>query len=209
MGAKTAALAYSDGEVAKALQGVRTADPDAAAALVRRLWPDLSIEPGPDEEPWTLAEAMYPPEGTVCALAVPGLDLVCDQRIAVERPSLLTEHLVAAGAGRRMYLHAMHSVVDWVAFAVWDDGRLVRSLSVAPDFGIIEDIGDRLPFEAPYWAGAYPVEDYPLPFHPLNLGERALVEFFGFYAEGLEPGEGPEATVDEWEIEVPGFRIVQ
>jgi hypothetical protein len=39
------------------------------------------------------------------------------------------EHLIAAAAGRRVVLHAMHSVVDWLAFAVWEDGRLLRSLS--------------------------------------------------------------------------------
>ncbi|MGW3628080.1 DUF6928 family protein, partial [Streptomyces sp. NPDC000880] len=29
----------------------------------------------------------------------------------------------------------MHSVVDWLAFAVWEDGRLIRSLSLSPDDG--------------------------------------------------------------------------
>lgn len=61
----------------------------------------------------------------------------------------LPEHLVAASAGRRLVLHAMHSVVDWLAFAVWDDGRLVRSLSLSPDSGIIENIGEPLPFDCP------------------------------------------------------------
>ncbi|MDT0546544.1 hypothetical protein AB0H07_41450 [Streptomyces sp. NPDC021354] len=48
----------------------------------------------------------------------------------IDSPSRLPEHLVAASAGRRLILHAMHSVVDWFAFAVWDDGRLIRSLSL-------------------------------------------------------------------------------
>ncbi|MDG6103769.1 hypothetical protein Daura_24375 [Dactylosporangium aurantiacum] len=99
-----------------------------------------------------------------------------------------------------------HSVVDWLAFAVWDDGRLVRSLSLAPDHGVIEDLGDPLP----YWRGEHPVDPhpdpYPLPFHPLDLGERALVELFGFYAEGLLSGDAPEPPVDAWEVELPGFR---
>lgn len=38
-----------------------------------------------------------------------------------------------------MYLHAMHSVVDWFAFAVWGpDGKLRRALSVSPANGVIE-----------------------------------------------------------------------
>ena len=56
---------------------------------------------------------------------------------------------------------------------------------------MIEDIGERLAFELPYWDGEHPAVDpeeepdgYPLPFHPLELGEQALREFFGFQLEG-------------------------
>ncbi|WP_165425412.1 hypothetical protein [Streptomyces sp. BK022] len=132
-----------------------------------------------------------------------------------DRPSELPQHLVAASRGRRLYLHAMHSVVDWLAFAVWDDGKLVRSLSLSPDSGVIEDIGERLPFELPYWEGRHPVEPfppfedeepYPLPFHPLELGERALLEFFGFYVEGFSDEEdAPEPVVDIWSVELHGL----
>ncbi len=92
-----------------------------------------------------------------------------------------------------MYLHAMHSVVDWFAYAQWTNGELVRSLSVSPDNGVIEEIGQRLPFEEPFWSGQQPATDdaegYPLPFHPLELGEAALKELFGYQLEGfIEPG---------------------
>jgi hypothetical protein len=162
VGAKTAVLVYADGAVATALQETEAepAGAEQAAALARRLWPGHDIEPD-GEEPWELAEALYPPEGTACALSAPGVDVFCDQRVMIDRPSQLAEHLVAASAGRRLFLHAMHSAVDWLAFAVWEDARLVRSLSLAPDRGIIEDIGDRLPFEIAYWAGAHPVEPDP------------------------------------------------
>lgn len=79
----------------------------------------------------------------------------------IDFPSQLPEHLVAASAGRRLVLHAMHSVVDWLAFAVWEDGGLVRSLSLSPDSGIIENIGEPLPFELPYWAGDRPPTSSP------------------------------------------------
>ncbi|WP_405525285.1 DUF6928 family protein [Streptomyces canus] len=39
----------------------------------------------------------------------------------------------------------MHSVVGWFAFAAWGDGRLLRSLSLSPDSGIIENGGEPLP----------------------------------------------------------------
>jgi hypothetical protein len=107
----------------------------------------------------------------------------------------------------------MHSVVDWLAFAVWEDGRLIRSLSLSPDSGIIEDFGEPLPFERPYWAGnrpadviPWPDEDektYPLPFHPLDLGEDALRALCGFVQEGRpEPDD-----VDADTIRLHGFKV--
>lgn len=58
-----------------------------------------------------------------------------------------------------VYLHAMHSMVDWFAFTVWRDGKLQRSLSLPPNSGVLEDIGKRLSSELPYWAGNYPAVD--------------------------------------------------
>jgi hypothetical protein len=49
----------------------------------------------------------------------------------------------------------MHSVSDTLAFAVWKDGVLVRSLSLSPHGGIAEDLGERLEFEEAYWAGEH------------------------------------------------------
>ncbi|GAB3839131.1 DUF6928 family protein [Dactylosporangium cerinum] len=206
MGAKTAMLVYADGAgVIPVLRGTTSTDAGEAAALLRRLWPERDVEPD-GEEPWALFEAVYPPEDTTCALAVPGLAIVCDQRIALDRPSQLPARLVAAEGGRRVILHAMHSVVDWTAFAVWEDGRLIRSLSVAPDFGILEDLGERLPFESTYWNGDHAVDGYPLPFHPLALGERAMGELLGFYAEGLaSDDEAPAERVDAEAVELHGF----
>lgn len=99
---------------------------------------------------------------------------------------------VMRARGRAVTVHAMHSVVDWFAFAVWRDGTLVRALSASPDAGVLEDIGQRLPFEEPYWRGEHRVEGgegededaYPLPFHPLELGEAALGALFGYHLEG-------------------------
>lgn len=216
MGTKTAVLAFAHGAIADALQDAPASRTERAAALVARVRPGHRIDTD-NEEPWELLDALYPPEGTVCALSIPGLDLVCDQEIMLDRPSQLPEHLVAAGRGRRLCLHAMHSFVDWPAFAVWDDGRLVRSLSLSPDSGIIEDIGERLPFELPYREGRHPVEPdpgfeddepYPLPFHPLELGERALLEFFGLYVDGPpDEDETHEPPVDICEVELHGFRV--
>jgi hypothetical protein len=53
----------------------------------------------------------------------------------------------------------MHSVVDWFAYAIWANGKLLRSLSLSPVSGILENIGQRLPFEEPYWSGEHPAVD--------------------------------------------------
>ncbi|MFC0431691.1 DUF6928 family protein [Kutzneria buriramensis] len=205
MGAKTAMLVSADRPVAEALQGISEVDLDRAAELLSRLRPGSTVTATP---PAALFDATYPAEGEVYALSAPGLDMLCDRTVMLDRPSELPERLLALGRGRRTYLHAMHSMVDWLAFAVWEDGRLARSLSVSPDDGVIEDIGDRLPFERPYWEGEHAVDDYPLPFHPLELGERALYEFFGFFLEGFRTLDGKlaEPLVDDERVVMSGFR---
>ncbi|WP_101255331.1 DUF6928 family protein [Streptomyces barkulensis] len=220
MGAKTGLLVYADGDVPDLLRQAGDPDPARTSALLRRLYPDRKIEEGTGSN---LRDGVYPPDGRVYAACRPGLEIVCDREVMVDFPSQLPEHLVAASADRRLVLHAMHSVVDWFAFAVWEDGRLVRSLSLSPDDGIIENIGKPLPFELPYWAGNRPAdvipwpdeeegeeeeeeeeeEPYPLPFHPLELGEDALRALCGFVLEGRpEPGD-----IDAGAVELHGFRV--
>jgi hypothetical protein len=81
-------------------------------------------------------------------------------------------------------------VVDFLAFGLWRDGRLVRALSISPDNGIQEQIGVPLAFESPYWTGQKAVEvdegeePYPLPFHPLELSEASMLQHLGFQFEG-------------------------
>src|SRR3546814_18901989 len=79
-------------------------------------------------------------------------------------------------------------ISDWSSDVCSSDlGVLVRSLSLSPDDGILEDTGERLAFEEPFWAGKHPApagDPYPFPFHPLVLGEQALQEFFVFSGEG-------------------------
>lgn len=210
MGAKTGLLVYADGDVPDLLRQVGTADLSQTSGMMRRLYPGWDIEPCEGTE---LGDGVYPPKGTAYAASWPGVDVVGDQRVMIDFPSHLPEHLIAASAGRRLVLHAMHSVVDWLAFAVWEDGRLLRSLSLSPGSGIIENIGEPLPFEMPYWAGDRPAdvipwpdqddEPYALPFHPLELGEEALRALCGFVQEGRpEPDD-----IDAGSIALHGFRV--
>jgi hypothetical protein len=141
-----------------------------------------------------------------------GVDLFCDQRLVFDRPSELPARFHQIAAGRRIIMHGMHSVVDWVCFAVWEDGRLVRSLSVSPANGIQENIGDPFDFELPFWDGpdrVGPVPDGsdqapdPVPFHPLQMGEEALRALFGFVIEGQSSPEDVDSTT----IPLHGFRV--
>lgn len=209
MGAKTGVLAYAEGDVRTALRQAGRADLDATTDLIGRLRPDWPLEVVDGS---SLGDGIYPPEGIAYAAAFPGIGIVCDRRLMVDYPSQLPEHLVEAGRGRTMLLHAMHSVVDWLAFAVWQDGHLIRSLSLSPDSGIVEDIGDHLPFEAAYWAGKRPVEPepgwddeepYALPFHPLELGEDALRALFGFVLEGSPDPD----DLDPYGVQLHGYRL--
>lgn len=201
-------LVYADGDVATGLAGAAEfADEAGAADLLGLLWPPARIRPD-GEEPWDLGDALFPPQGRACALSTPEVDVLCDQALMLDRPSQLPAHLVDASVGRTLYLHAMHNAVDWFAFAVWRDGALVRSLSLSPDDGILEDTGERLAFEAPYWAGERPASaGYPFPFHPLALGEQAVREFFGFDVEGAEDGGPAAGRLDPWAVELFGFQI--
>ncbi|MEU6111564.1 hypothetical protein ABZ853_24525 [Streptomyces albidoflavus] len=210
MGAKTALLVYADGAIPDLLRHAGPLDTERTSALVRRSYPHTEIERCQDSN---LSIGVYPPTGRTYAGSWPGLDVLTDQRLMIDTPSHLPEHLVSAGAGRRLVLHAMHSVVDWLAFAVWEDGHLLRSLSLSPDSGVIENIGTPLPFEQPYWAGDRPVEvipwpgeeqdPYPLPFHPLELGEDALRSLCGFIQEGHPEPD----NVDAEAISLLGFAL--
>jgi hypothetical protein len=191
MGAKTWMLVYAEENASNALAALGPLDREASAELAARLFPGEKFEALPDGD----LSYTNPPDEEVFVGCFPGVSVVAAIDFAVDNPSQLPELYLTPGANGNVYLHAMHSVVDWFAFAVWQRGQLQRALSLAPDNGIIEDIGTRLAFEEPYWAGQHPVDDpeeeleeeerYPFVFHPLELGEAALKEFFGYQLEGF------------------------
>jgi hypothetical protein len=71
---------------------------------------------------------------------------------ALDRPSQRRRRFLDEAAGRTVYLHAMHSVADWFAYAIWaGDGTLRRAPSLSPNSGIIENTGTPVDFETPFW----------------------------------------------------------
>jgi len=205
MGAKDWMVFYAERDVASVLRGRPTLDRAATELLVERLFPGRSPRALDDV---SLLEG-DPPDDRVYAAVWPGATVVCSGEVGIDQPSALDRRFLEEGAGRTVYLHAMHSVVDWFAFAVWGpDGELRRALSLSPDSGIIENVGDPLPFEEPYWAGDRPAvdeeeESYVFPFHPLELGEEALGTLFGFFYEGPADAD----TVDPESVTLAAFEL--
>ncbi|MDZ7937177.1 MAG: hypothetical protein U5M53_02405 [Rhodoferax sp.] len=190
MGAKTWMIVYADGDARSLLANAPAMDRVATTKLAEALFPKDKLEPLKDGSlMWT-----SPPDDELHIGCFPGVSVIAAKEFGADHPSKLPDAFIARAQSGTLFLHAMHSAVDWFAFAVWRDGKLVRSLSLSPDSGVIEDIGERLPFELPYWAGEHSAMDpddeddndapYPFPFHPLELGEAALREFFGYQLEG-------------------------
>lgn len=210
VGAKDWFICYADADVASLLAKRPELDRAATDALVRRLFADHTVQP---DEDGTLAEDANPDDERVYAAVWPGVAIVCTSQVALDRPSRLDPRFLAEGAGRTVYVHAMHSVVDWFALGVWGpDGELRRALSVSGgNEEIVENMGDRLAFEEPFWAGEFPAtdddeDDYPFPFHPLELSEAALDNLFGFVFEGYTGMTGG-SSVDPFDVTLAGFRV--
>jgi hypothetical protein len=206
MGAKTALLAFADGDLRPALLGATRSERAEVEGAVRQIYPGYLVVSADDGN---LLDDLSPPDDITYATVLTGAELFCDRRLVLDRPSELPEHLRSAGAGRRIIMHGMHSVVDWLCFAVWEDGRLVRSLSLSPGSGIQENMGEPYDFELPYWAGERRVpgrpdqEPHSLPFHPLELGEEALRALFGFVVEGRPHRD----DIDAEAVHLRGFRV--
>ena len=203
--AKDWMLLYAEAEIRPILQSAPALDRPASRALVARLYPQHQLTEIADG---TLFEQANPDDDRIYAGCFPGLTVACTGDASLDQPSQLGQRFLREARGRRLYLHAMHCVVDWFAYAIWDtDGTLVRALSLSPMSGIVEDVGPRLDFEKPYWSGQQPLAagggDYPFPFHPLELGEVALRTLFGFNYEGLYRHDDPDLE----RIALAGFAI--
>jgi hypothetical protein len=88
-----------------------------------------------------------PPSNEIHIGCFPVVSILAAKEFGIDYPSKLPAPFFSVEGGGTVYLRAMHSVVDWFAYAQWINGKFVRSLSLSPDSGILEDIGRRLPFE--------------------------------------------------------------
>ncbi|MFC7303223.1 DUF6928 family protein [Streptomyces monticola] len=201
MGSKAAVVVFAETEPKEAFRGPIVIDRDKSKHLAEMLLGVTSHEMGP----LALDLAIWPNNGVVCAASLTGCEVICSRELARHQPSELSEWISSFAGGRDAYAVFMHSAEDWGAFAVWSGGHLLRSVSVNPYSGVIEDVGERIPFEVPFWEGERSVRNeasYSLPFHPIDFGNEALREFFGFILEGRED----ESCFDPEEVEIPAFR---
>jgi len=200
MGAKTWMLVLANSNACEALSAKPPLDREATQKLSSALFPGEKLEQIGDGD----LSYTCPPDDEVHIGCFPGVSVVAAKEFGIDYPSKLPQRFIDAGGNGMVTLHSMHSVVDWFAYATWANGKLMRSLSLSPDSGIMEDIGQRLLFEEPFWSGDRPAVDddeeadaYPFPFHPLDLGEAALKDQFGYQLEGyidaslLEPESVP------------------
>lgn len=206
MGAKDWMLFYASDDVSKVLRASPQLDREATRAFVERLHPSHEIRPIEDGN----LDHANPPEDVVYAGVFDGLSIICTAEAAHGSPTDLPARFVREAAGRTLYLHAMHSVSDFFAYAIWEpDGTVRRAFSLSPDTGVIEDLGTPLPFEEKYLAGdeefleSLDGDEYPFRFHPLSLAEAALRALFGFNYEGVWQDDDPELE----DIVLAGYRV--
>jgi len=179
-------LVYADGDPSEVLCRKPLLNREASLELAQALFPKETLVPQEDGD----LSYTNPPGNEIYVGHLGDVAVLAAKEFARDRPSRLLTRFLTGATHRQAYLHAMHSVSGWFAYAHWKDGQLVRSLSLCSDMGVLEDVGSRRPFEKPYWEGKYPVmgpkvsDAYPFPFHPLDMGEAALNDLFGYQIEG-------------------------
>lgn len=207
MGAKAWFAAYFEGNPRDILSEKPELDRAASISLAERFFPRDTLHQKEDGS----LDFLNPKKREVFIGVYGDLKVIAHQDFSGDLPSHVDQRWLPTDLGSSIYVHATHSVVDWFAFALWKEGRLVRSTSVSPDGGVQEDIGERLSFEVPYWNGSLSVEgelgedeeSYPLPFHPLELAETALLSTLGFQFEG----HPDDWVCDPMEIPIMRFQV--
>lgn len=215
MGAKTWMIIYSNGNVKEVLNSNPKLDNEKTASYAKELFPDININPVESGD----LSFTNPPDNQVFAGYFEGVFILAASEFGIDYPSRISKNFITKKYGNCIQLHAMHSVVDWFAFAVWENQTLKRSLSLSPDSGLLEDIGEKYAFELPFWEGKHPAidpededdEEYPFQFHPLDLAEEALKHMYGYQLEGfideslLEPEKIPLLTFER--IKKPFWKL--
>lgn len=200
MGSKAAILVLADGRPERLIRDASGLDLPRSQSLAARVLGGTPRQSGA----LPLDLAVWPEDGTVCVASFERFDLVCSRVFARDHPSDMVIEASRLAGGRNAYAVCMESSRDWTSILAWSPSQIVRAVSLNPSEGVLEDVGHKFPFEDPFWNGRRPVQTtgYALPFHPIDLGNEALRNFFGFILEGAED----DLCVDPEEVEVPVFQ---
>jgi hypothetical protein len=180
MGWSVALACASLGEPGQAFQQGLAPDPDAAAGLARRLYPQASVvETGET----VLDFALWPYEDELFVGAYGDALVVCDRRLFCidDEARTLADEVAKALPGASCGVLVLHSVVSGCWFRWYERNRPQRDVFLTAEDGVVVDLGDRLPAEAPFWAKIdHGATDVPLPFDYEEYGlALARTHLFG------------------------------
>lgn len=180
MGWSIALACASIGEPVHAFCNGLTPDPDAAAALARRLYPDAAVIERGDT---VLDFALWPYEDELFVGAYGRALVVCDRRLFCidDDARRLADQIAGALPGATCGVLVLHSVMSGCWFRWYEHNRLLRDVFVTAEDGVVVDVGDRLRAEAPFWKAIDEgAGDVPLPFDYEQYGlELARAHLFG------------------------------
>lgn len=160
----------SVGEPGRAFGPGLESDSEAAADLVRRLYPAATLEEAGDT---MLDFGLWPYDHELFVGSYPGALILCDRRLFCldEDARRLADTVAAAVPGANCGVLVLHSVVAGCWFRWYERGELLRDVYVTADDGVVVDLGERLPAEKPYWAAIDGgTGDVPLPFDQEDFG---------------------------------------
>ncbi|GAB3941692.1 hypothetical protein GCM10027614_27490 [Micromonospora vulcania] len=117
MGAKTALLAFVEGDIRSALRGATRSERVEAEVLVRQIHPGCAVTPADDG---TLLDDTYPPDDITYATRVGGVELYCDRRFMLDRPPSCRRTCVRPGrAGGSSCTGCTRSWTGWASRSGW------------------------------------------------------------------------------------------
>jgi hypothetical protein len=199
MALESSILVYTNGDPKEILKREPRLNREISIQLAHTLFPSNKFIPIEDGN----LRFTPPPKNRLYIGSFPDMTVVSSDSLALEYPSRLPHALINTDLGNTLYLFAMQRLAEWFAYAIWENGTLVRSLSVSGTDGrVLEDIGPKQPFEELYWSEGHPLfsdpkeqNDSPFNFNPLDLGNAALNEFLGWqiegYSDSVDPGKIP------------------
>lgn len=180
MGWSVALACASIGEPVHAFGNGLTPDPDAAAALARRLYADAGVVESGDT---VLDFALWPYEDELFVGAYGRALVVCDRRLlrVDDGARRLADQIAGALPGATCGVLVLHSVMSGCWFRWYERNELHRDVFVTAEDGVVVDVGDRLAAEAPFWKAIDEgAADVPLPFDYEEYGlELARAHLFG------------------------------